>query len=124
MTTPTGRGLDLVESCGTRPRMPLSCAIPDSEAVAIAAVCRAMSSRVRLRLLAAMHAAPAGEACVCDLVDVVGLSQSTMSHHLAVLVDSGLVRRKRSGTWAWYALVPEQFDAAHALLARPSALVD
>jgi ArsR family transcriptional regulator len=52
------------------------------DAVRVAAVFKALSSPIRLRLLAAMQAAPAGEACVCDLADEVGVSQPTVSHHL------------------------------------------
>lgn len=121
--TPTGRELDLVECCGPGRRTRLNSELSDPDAAEIAAACQALASPVRLRLLAVMQAAPAGEACVCDLVDEVELSQSTVSHHLAVLVDSGLVRQERRGTWAWYALVPGRLDALRVLLARPGVAV-
>lgn len=121
--TVTGRRLDLVESCDAWPRVPLTCRLPDSDAVAIAAVCTAMSSQVRLRLLAVMQASPAGEVCVRDLVDHIELAQSTVSHHLAVLVNSGLVRRERHGTWVRYALVPERFEVVRNLLTQSGVLV-
>jgi ArsR family transcriptional regulator len=85
----------------------------------MAAVFKALGSPARLRLLAAIQATPDGEACVCHLVDFIGLTQSTVSHHLSVLVDAGLVRREQRGTWSWYALVPESLDAVRELLATP-----
>lgn len=84
--------------------------------VALAAVFKALGSPIRLRLLAVIQASVLGEACVCDLVDSVGLSQSTVSHHLATLVAAGLLRREQRGTWAWYALVPERLEAARRLV--------
>lgn len=125
VTTPPGRELDIVDRCGSWPRSPVSVgSLPDLDAAGTAAVFGALGSPIRLRLLAVMQAAPAGEACVCDLVDHVGLSQSTVSHHLSVLVASGLVRRQRRGTWAWYALVPERLEVVRRLLVDPSVLVD
>jgi ArsR family transcriptional regulator len=53
---------------------------------------------VRLRLLSAIRATDAGEACVCDLTPLVGLSQPTVSHHLKVLVEAGLLEREKRGT--------------------------
>jgi ArsR family transcriptional regulator len=93
------------------------------DAARVAAVFKALSSPIRLRLLVAMQAAPAGEACVCDLAGEVGVSQPTVSHHLAVLIAAGVARRDRRGTWAWYALVPEGLDAARALVSQPVVLV-
>ena len=55
---------------------------------------------------AIITAAPAEEACVCDMTDAVGLSQPTVSHHLKVLVEAGILTRERRGSWAWFALVP------------------
>ena len=57
-----------------------------------------------------------GEACVCDLTDPVGLSQPTVSHHLKVLVDAGVLTRDKRGVWAYYALVPGALDAVGAAL--------
>ena len=50
------------------------------------------------------------EACVCDLTDAVGLAQPTVSHHLKVLTDAGLLTRERRGSWAWFALVPSRLE--------------
>ncbi|MQA06945.1 MAG: metalloregulator ArsR/SmtB family transcription factor [Pseudonocardiaceae bacterium] len=94
----------------------------DDEADRAAAAFKALSSPVRLRLLAALHAAPGSELRVCDFVDGAGLSQPTVSHHLAVLASAGLVRRERRGAWAWYTLVPERVEAARVALGQPRVL--
>lgn len=93
----------------------------DAEGMAL--VFKALGSPVRLRLLAVVQAAPRDEVCVCDLVGHVRLTQSTVSHHLGVLVDAGLMRRERRGTWVWYALVPERLDSVRELLASPGGPV-
>ncbi|WP_434063754.1 ArsR/SmtB family transcription factor [Phycicoccus sonneratiae] len=73
-----------------------------------AALLKAVADPVRLRLLSAIRATDAGEACVCDLTDLVGLAQPTVSHHLKVLTEAGLLERERRGTWAWFRLVPSR----------------
>ena len=61
-----------------------------------------------------------GEVCVCAFVDELGLSQPTVSHHLRILREAGVVDVERRGTWAYYRLVPETVDAlAHALGGDP-----
>ena len=57
-----------------------------------------------------------GEACVCDLIEPLGLSQPTVSHHLKILVDAGLLLREKRGVWAYYTLVPGALDALAAVL--------
>ncbi|HET9092006.1 MAG TPA: metalloregulator ArsR/SmtB family transcription factor [Acidimicrobiales bacterium] len=64
----------------------------------------ALADPVRLRLLSMLAAAPAGEVCVCDFVGPLGRSQPTVSHHLKVLAEAGLVRGERRGKWVWYSL--------------------
>lgn len=81
----------------------------------LAAAFKAVAEPSRLRLISLLAAQPGGEACVCDLTDPVGLSQPTVSHHLRVLVEAGLLRREQRGRWAYYRLVP----AALAALAAP-----
>ena len=71
---------------------------------------KAVADPVRLQLLSIIRAADAHEACVCDLTDAVQLSQPTVSHHLKVLTDAGLLTRERRGSWAWFALVPSRLD--------------
>lgn len=82
----------------------------------MAGLLKAVADPSRLQLLSLILAAPGGEACVCDLTAPLGLRQPTVSHHLKVLVDAGLLTRERRGTWAWYALVSERLDGLRALL--------
>ncbi len=76
----------------------------------LASLLKAVADPVRLQLLSIIRAADSQEACVCDLTDAVGLSQPTVSHHLKVLTDAGLLTRERRASWAWYALVPSRLD--------------
>jgi ArsR family transcriptional regulator len=64
----------------------------------------ALADPVRLRLLSLLAAAEAGEVCVCDLIDPVGRSQPTVSHHLKILAEAGLVSGEKRGRWVWYRL--------------------
>jgi ArsR family transcriptional regulator len=70
---------------------------------------------VRLRLLSLIRSSKDQEACVCDLTAVVGLSQPTVSHHLKVLTEAGLLTRERRGTWAWFRIVPSRLDDRAAI---------
>ena len=69
-----------------------------------AALLKAVADPVRLQLLSAIRATDQGEACVCDLTPLVGLSQPTVSHHLKKLVDAGLLEREQRGKWAFFSL--------------------
>jgi ArsR family transcriptional regulator, arsenate/arsenite/antimonite-responsive transcriptional repressor len=84
-------------------------------AQASATLLKAVADPVRLQLLSAIRATDAGEACVCDLTDLVGLAQPTVSHHLKVLVEAGLLEREKRGTWAWFRLVPTRIDDVAAI---------
>jgi ArsR family transcriptional regulator len=77
----------------------------------------ALADPARLRLLSMIAASEGQEACVCDLTAPVGLSQPTVSHHLKVLLEAGLVRREQRGRWAYYRVVPERLDALREALA-------
>ncbi len=79
-----------------------------SEALALAQLLKAVADPSRLQLLALIRASNDGEICVCDLTEPLGLSQPTVSHHLKVLTEAGLVRREQRGTWAWYSLEPQR----------------
>lgn len=79
-------------------------AISEEEAVVAARVFKALADPARVRLLSMIAGAEQQEACVCDLIEPVGLSQPTVSHHLKVLLDAGLVERERRGSWAYYRL--------------------
>ncbi|HEY0237558.1 MAG TPA: metalloregulator ArsR/SmtB family transcription factor [Friedmanniella sp.] len=81
------------------------------DAVALAVTLKALADPMRLRLLSIIASHAGAEACVCDLTEPVGLSQPTVSHHLKVLVDAGLLTREKRGVWAYYALVPGAVDA-------------
>jgi ArsR family transcriptional regulator len=74
---------------------------PDA-ATELAAAFAALADPARLRLLSLIAAQPTGEVCACDLVEPLGKSQPTVSHHLKVLYEAGLVDRERRGTWVWY----------------------
>ena len=78
---------------------------------------KALADPTRLRLLSMIGARQGGEACVCDLTEPLDLSQPTISHHLKVLREAGLVTSRRRGTWVHYALVPEALERISAALA-------
>ncbi|HEX3334504.1 MAG TPA: metalloregulator ArsR/SmtB family transcription factor [Acidimicrobiales bacterium] len=64
----------------------------------------ALADPVRLRVLSILAAAPEGEVCVCDFVEPLAKSQPTVSHHLKILSEAGLVQGDRRGKWVWYSL--------------------
>lgn len=77
---------------------------------------KAVADPARLRLLSMVAAHEGAEACVCDLQEPLGLSQPTVSHHLKVLVDAGILHREKRGTWAYFSLVPGALDSLAGLL--------
>ena len=91
--------------------------LDESDAEELAAAFKVLADPARLRLLSMVAAAETGEACACDLVGPVGRSQPTVSHHLSMLVDAGLLVREKRGKWAWYRVVPERLQALQAALA-------
>ena len=96
-----------------------SAAMSEQDAVQLARTLKALADPARLRLLSLIAAQEGAEACVCDLIEPVGLSQPTVSHHLKVLVDAGLITRERRGKWAYYSMVPGALGAvASALIGR------
>jgi ArsR family transcriptional regulator, arsenate/arsenite/antimonite-responsive transcriptional repressor len=80
------------------------------QAADLARQLKAVADPARLQLLALLRASTTGEVCVCDLTEPLGLSQPTVSHHLRILSDAGLITRERRGTWSYYSLVPNHFD--------------
>ena len=86
------------------------------EARRLAAALRTIADPARLQLLSLIQAQPDGEACVCHLTEPLGLSQPTVSHHLKVLRDAGLVERERRGSWAYYRVIPAPLAALRELL--------
>lgn len=93
-------------------------AVTAEAAETLASAFRALGDPVRLRLLSLVASADGGRVCACDLIDPVGKSQPTVSHHLKVLREVGLVRAEKRGTNVWYSIVPEQLDALVAALGR------
>lgn len=91
------------------------------EAAGLAGVLKALADPSRLRLLSLIAAAPDGTACVCDLTDPLDLTQPTVSHHLKVLTDAGLVRREKRGVWAHFSLVPGALDDVARVLSTTAA---
>jgi ArsR family transcriptional regulator len=87
-----------------------------NEARRLAAALKIIADPARLQLLSLIQAQPGGEACVCHLTEPLGLSQPTVSHHLKVLRDAGLVERERRGSWAYYRVIPEPLAALRELL--------
>jgi len=88
------------------------------QAAELAPMFKALGDPVRLRLLS-MIASRAGEVCVCELTPAFDLSQPTISHHLKLLRQAGLIDCERRGTWVYYWVRPETTDKLAALLARP-----
>ena len=105
------------------PVLEAPCCVPGApplareDAAALAAGFKALADPTRLRLISLVAAHAGQEACVCDLTEPVGLSQPTVSHHLKILVDAGVLTRAQRGKWAYYRLVPETLDALSALIA-------
>lgn len=96
------------------PRVTSSLTVDDAERVAH--VFKALGDPTRVRLLSLIAAGEGGEACICDLTEPVGLSQGTVSHHMKLLADAGLVTREQRGKWAYFALDRDAMDAAAAAL--------
>lgn len=90
--------------------------VSDETARTLARMFKALSDPTRVKLLSMIAAAPDGEACVCDMTQPVGLSQPTVSHHMKLLVEAGLVTRDQRGKWAYYRVVPEVLGSLAAAL--------
>jgi ArsR family transcriptional regulator, arsenate/arsenite/antimonite-responsive transcriptional repressor len=98
-----------VELC--RPTPLTGSSLSAGDAVTLAAGFKAVADPTRLRLLSLIAAHAAGEACVCDLTGDFDLSGPTISHHLKVLREAGLITGERRGTWIYYRVVPETMAA-------------
>lgn len=91
--------------------------LDQAAAETLAAVLKAIAEPTRLRLLSLVAARADGEACICELTVPVQLSQPTVSHHMKVLVDAGLLTREQRGKWAYYRLVTGAIDSLARILA-------
>ncbi|GHE73992.1 MULTISPECIES: ArsR/SmtB family transcription factor [Streptomyces] len=98
----------------------LTAPLAEGQAVELAKVFKALGDPVRLRLLSMIASRSGGEVCVCDLTPAFELSQPTISHHLKLLRQAGLIDCERRGTWVHYWLVPEMTDRLAGLLTRPA----
>lgn len=90
---------------------PLTGGVLDTAAAErLASVFKALSDPARVKLVSLIAASDGGEACICDLTEPLGLSQPTVSHHMKLLVDSGLVSRDQRGKWAYYRVNADALD--------------
>ncbi|GIF11990.1 hypothetical protein Ate01nite_20220 [Actinoplanes teichomyceticus] len=110
------RGVPGVSAVGGLVAAPLE----TSRATAFAAMFKALGDPVRLRLLSMIASAPAGEICVCDLSGAFHLTGPTISHHLRILREAGLVDSDRRGTWVYYRAVPATLILLAGLLHTPA----
>ena len=111
--------IEQLEACCAAFRSP---PIDQDEAETLATALRAIADPARLRLVSLIAAQPGAEACVCDLTDNLLLSQPTVSHHLRVLLDAGIVDREQRGRWAYYRLRQEPLRALSEALDLPAAM--
>ncbi len=102
---------------------PIACCAPvridmldETQAAVLAGSFAALSDPIRLRLLSYIASAEADEVCACELTEPSGRSQPTVSHHMKILVEAGLVEREKRGLWVWYRLVPSRLDALRSVL--------
>ncbi|MHA6785944.1 ArsR/SmtB family transcription factor [Pseudonocardia saturnea] len=103
---------DQVGCCSPLVREPLA----PGQAVELAKVFKALGDPVRLRLASLIASHDGGEACVCDLTDAFELSGPTISHHLKVLREAGLITGERRGTWVYYRIQPDALRRLSAVL--------
>jgi ArsR family transcriptional regulator, arsenate/arsenite/antimonite-responsive transcriptional repressor len=112
---PSGQG-DPVACCAPLSQGPLSL----DQAEQVAPLLKALADPVRLRLMSLVASHPGGEACVCDLADAFELSQPTISHHLKVLHESGLLAREKRGVWVYYRARAQALASLGALIGYPA----
>ncbi|WP_078868560.1 ArsR/SmtB family transcription factor [Streptomyces sp. NRRL B-1347] len=116
--TPSGADEAQGETCTPG----LACLLIErDEAERLAAMLKAIADPTRLQIFRIIERAPSGEACVCDLADCLGFRQPTVSHHLKIMTEAGLLNRERRGTWAWYSLDHDGVNRVRAIL-DPSAV--
>jgi len=104
--------VETVACCSPLSRQPLS----QNQAEQIAPLLKALADPVRLRLMSMVASHEGGEACVCDLTDGFELSQPTISHHLKVLHEVGLLDRSKRGVWVYYRVRSEALADLAALI--------
>ena len=99
-------------------KLPIPCCPPllagkltPEEAVQLAALFRVLGEPARLQMLSLIAAQSNQEVCACELVESLGLSQPTISHHLKVMYEVGLLEKERRGTWIYYRIVQDRLAA-------------
>ena len=108
--------VDAVACCPPLTREPMSRAAAER----IAPLLKALADPVRLRLMSLVASHAGGEACVCDLNDAFDLSQPTISHHLKVLHEAGLLERDKRGVWVYYRASSQALAGLSALIGDPA----
>jgi len=94
--------------------------LDQADAERLASALKAIADPARLRLISMVAASESGEVCVCDFTGPIGLSQPTVSHHLKILVEGGVLAREQRGKWAYYRLVPDALDTLGRLITKPA----
>lgn len=107
----------VVACCSPLAREPLSAEAAET----LSGLLKALADSTRLRLMSLVMAHEGAEACVCELTEPLGLSQPTVSHHLKVLAEAGLLARDKRGVWVYYRVVPETLAAFRDILSWPAA---
>lgn len=95
--------------------------LTEAQAVELSRVFKAIADPVRLRLLSLIASHTGGEACVCDLTDAFEVTGPTISHHLKVLREAGIITGERRGTWVYYRVVARTLATLSAVLMAPDA---
>jgi ArsR family transcriptional regulator, arsenate/arsenite/antimonite-responsive transcriptional repressor len=90
--------------------------LDDDQAETLARTFAALADPTRLRMFSYIASSADGEVCACDLVEPSGRSQPTVSHHMKILVNAGLVTGEKRSLWVWYRIVPERLQALRAAL--------
>ena len=113
----------------TTAKNPIPCCAPvlnarfgAADADVLANAFKALADPARLKLMSFIAAQPEGEACVCHLTGPIGLSQPTVSHHLKLLNEAGLLGREKRGTWVYYRILPTRLAELRDALTLPAAL--
>ena len=96
-----------------------SAALTEDEASELERVFKALADRHRVKIINRLLAADGEAVCVCDLQDLLGLKQSTVSYHVKQLLDAGIVRREKRGSFAYFSLTDGALERVRALLAPP-----
>jgi ArsR family transcriptional regulator, arsenate/arsenite/antimonite-responsive transcriptional repressor len=108
---------DTAACCSPLSAQPLTA----EQAEQVAPLLKALADPVRLRLMSLVASHEGGEACICDLNGAFNLSQPTISHHMKVLHDAGLVDRDKRGVWVYYRARPQALASLGTLIGCPPA---